>query len=81
MDALSAAPGAGGPGDHSLYIKDGRLHYVYNWLGERVQVVSSPEPVPTGTHVPSAEFDTEKVADAEIVTQPGFFSLCGDGRD
>ena len=21
-------------GGHSLYVKDGRLHYVYNWLGE-----------------------------------------------
>jgi hypothetical protein len=23
--------------------------------------------------------DTEPVADAEIMTQPGFFALCGDG--
>jgi arylsulfatase len=86
-------------GGHSLYVKDGHLHYVYNWLGERVQTVSSPGPVPTGKHVFSAEFyktgdeeathsavgtltlyvDTEAVADAEIVTQPGTFSLCGDG--
>ena len=86
-------------GGHALYLKDGRLHYVYNWLGERLQEVSSREPVLTGTHVFTAEFrktgedpatmsatgtltlyiDTEPVADAEITTQPGMFSLCGDG--
>lgn len=43
-------------GGHSLFIKDGRLHYVYNWLGERVQTVSSADPIPTGRHVFSAEF-------------------------
>ena len=43
-------------GGHSLFIKDGRLHYVYNWLGERVQKVSSADPIPTGKHVFSAEF-------------------------
>jgi hypothetical protein len=94
---LFAHGGVGG--GHSLYLKDGRLHYVYNWLGERVQTVSSPEPGPTGTHALSAEFsktgddpqtgsatgtltlyvDTEAVAESEIMTQPGFFSLCGDG--
>jgi arylsulfatase len=86
-------------GGHSLYVKEGRLHYVYNWLGERIQTVSSPDPIPTGTHVLTAEFqktrddpdthsavgkltlyvDTEAVADAEIMTQPGTFSLTGDG--
>jgi arylsulfatase A-like enzyme len=86
-------------GGHSLYVKDGRLHYVYNWLGERVQTVASPDTVPMGTHVFTAEFtktgddpnngsatgtlilyvDTEPVAEDEVATQPGFFSLCGDG--
>jgi arylsulfatase A-like enzyme len=86
-------------GGHALYLRDGRLHYVYNWLGERIQGVSSPVPVGTGTRVLTAEFvktgddpatksavgtvtlyvDTEAVADAEIMTQPGMFSLVGDG--
>jgi arylsulfatase len=86
-------------GGHSLFLKDGRLHYVYNWLGERVQRISSPGPVPIGGHVISAEFaktgddpgtgsavgtltlyvDTEAVAAGEILTQPGFFALAGDG--
>jgi arylsulfatase A-like enzyme len=94
---LFAHGGVGG--GHSLYVKDGRAHYVYNWLGERVQTVSSPDPLPTGKHVVTAEFnksgdepetgsatgtltlyvDTEAVADGEITTQPGNFSLTGDG--
>jgi len=43
-------------GGHSLFIKDGRLHYVYNWLGERVHGVSSPDQIPIGKHVLTAEF-------------------------
>jgi arylsulfatase A-like enzyme len=86
-------------GGHSLYVKDGHVHYVYNWLGERVQTISSSAPVPTGTHVITAEFsksgddpdtgsatgtltlyvDTEAVGNDEIMTQPGFFALTGDG--
>ena len=46
--ALRAGRRAGG---HALYLKDGRLHYVYNWLGEREQTVSSDGEVPTGSHV------------------------------
>jgi len=86
-------------GGHALYLKDGRLQYVYNWLGERIQTVQAPDPVTPGAHVLTAEFvktgddpatmsatgtltlyvDTVAVADAEIMTQPGMFSLVGDG--
>jgi arylsulfatase A-like enzyme len=86
-------------GGHTLYLQDGRLHYVYNWLGERIQKVSSDRDVPTGEHVLSAEFfktgddpdthsatgtltlfvDNEPVGEAEIMTQPGTFSLSGEG--
>ena len=86
-------------GGHSLYLQDGRLHYVYNWLGERIQQVASDRDVPTGTHVLSAEFhktgddeatrsatgtltvyvDNEPVGTTEIMTQPGNFSLSGEG--
>ena len=34
-------------GGHALYLQDGRLKYVYNWLGELVQIVESDEPIPT----------------------------------
>jgi hypothetical protein len=44
-------------GGHSLYIQDGPLHYVYNWLGERVQKVSADRDIGTGRHVFTAEFD------------------------
>jgi arylsulfatase len=46
----------GSAGGHSLFLQGGRLHYVYNWLGERVQKISSDHEVPTGRHVLSAEF-------------------------
>lgn len=35
-------------GGHALYIKDRRLHYVYNWLGEMVQHLVSEQEVSTG---------------------------------
>ena len=86
-------------GGHTLYIKDKRLHYVYNWLGEDIQKVTSNVEIITGRHVFTAEFgrtgqdpqtrsalgtltlyiDTEQVGQAEIKTQPGYFSLVGEG--
>jgi arylsulfatase len=94
---LFAHGGVGG--GHSLALLGGRLQYVYNWLGERVQRISSPAPIPPGEHILTAEFaktgddpktgsalgtltlyvDTDAVASGEIMTQPGFFSLTGDG--
>ena len=41
----------GAHGGHVLFIQDGRLHYVYNFLGEREQLVSSPGAVPLGRHL------------------------------
>ena len=35
-------------GGHALYIKDGKLKYVYNLVGLHEQIVESTEPVPTG---------------------------------
>ncbi|MEX0655279.1 MAG: arylsulfatase [Phycisphaeraceae bacterium] len=35
-------------GGHALYIKDRRLHYVYNWLGEDIQHLVSDQELPTG---------------------------------
>jgi arylsulfatase len=40
-----------GHGGHVLFIKDGRLHYVYNFMGEDEQVVAAPDPIPLGSHV------------------------------
>jgi arylsulfatase A-like enzyme len=86
-------------GGHTLFIKDKRLHYVYNWLGEDIQKVTSNVEIGTGRHVFTAEFartgqdpqtksalgtltlyiDTEQVGQSEIKTQPGYFSLVGEG--
>ncbi len=46
-------------GGHALYVKDGHLAYVYNWLGQQVQTVVSDEPVPLGHVVLSASFARE----------------------
>jgi len=46
-------------GGHALYVKDGKLNYVYNWVGERVQTVVSDAPVPTGHVILSATFEKE----------------------
>lgn len=51
---LFAQGGVGG--GHSLYLQGGRLHYVYNWLGEKIQKISSDAEVEPGKHVFTAEF-------------------------
>ena len=47
----------GFPGGHALYLKDGKLHYVYNWLGEKIQTVTSTRTIEAGRHLFVAEFD------------------------
>ncbi|PSL02818.1 arylsulfatase [Haloactinopolyspora alba] len=83
-------------GGHALYVKAGRLHYVYNFVGSKVQTIVGDVPVPTGDVVLSAAFVSEgdgrpttgtvslyvdegKVGEGTIVTQPGNFSLVGEG--
>ena len=46
-----------GHGGHVLYLQDGRLHYVYNFMGEEEQRVSSPQPVPPGSHVLGVRYE------------------------
>ncbi len=101
------APGASGVlfahgsrfGGHSLYIKDGRLRYVYNFVGSIEQRVVASEDVPTGENIIlAAAFDKDgeeapgvatgilslyygdrKVGEGRIKTQPGKFSIAGEG--
>ena len=101
------APGAEGVlfahgsrfGGHALYVKDNRLHYVYNFVGMMEQKVDSTQDLPTGQDlILSASFDKDgedpphvstgilslyhgdkKVGEARIKTQPGMFSLAGEG--
>jgi len=62
------APGAqgvlfahGSPfGGHALYVKDDRLHYIYNFVGMAEQEIVATADVPTGTNlILSASFDKE----------------------
>lgn len=38
-------------GGHTLFLQDGRLFYVYNFLGEEEQFIVSDRPVPLGDHI------------------------------
>ena len=46
-----------GHGGHVLFIQDGRLNYVYNFMGEFEQRMSSADPVPLGSHVFGVRYD------------------------
>jgi arylsulfatase len=43
-------------GGHILFLREGRLNYTYNWLGEDVQQVVADADLTPGRHVYSAEF-------------------------
>jgi arylsulfatase A-like enzyme len=86
-------------GGHALYVKENRLHYVYNFVGMMEQKIDGTEDLPTGEDlILSASFDKDgedppgvatgilslyhgdhKVGEGQIKTQPGFFSLAGEG--
>ncbi len=93
---------AGGvPGGHSLYVKDGKLRYTFNWIGTVLQDVVAEQALTPGAHVLAAQFaatgpssnpdmpgtegtltlfvDDRQVGHGQIVTQPGYFCLTGDG--
>ncbi|MFA4083710.1 arylsulfatase [Mycobacteroides salmoniphilum] len=46
----------GAHGGNVLFVQDGKLHYIYNFMGEKEQKVSSPGAVPLGAHVFGARF-------------------------
>ena len=46
-------------GGHALYVKDGKLKYVYNFVGLSEQVVEAAGAIRTGHAVVSASFDRE----------------------
>ena len=59
-DAEGVLWAAGGiPGGHSLYVKDRKLRYTFNWIGTILQDVVSDAEITTGRHVFSAEFAAE----------------------
>jgi arylsulfatase len=46
-------------GGHALYIKDGKLKYVYNFVGDLEQIVESTEALPVGHAAVSASFERD----------------------
>jgi arylsulfatase len=46
-------------GGHTMFVKDHKLHYVYNWLGEFEQAVVSDIDVPAGDCVLGVSFDKQ----------------------
>jgi arylsulfatase A-like enzyme len=83
-------------GGHSLYLKDGKLKYVYNFVGSKEQIVESTNGISKGEVILGASFvregdstptrgvlslfvNDEKVGEGTIITQPGNFSLVGEG--
>ncbi len=46
-------------GGHTLYVKNGRLNYVYNWLGEIQQKITSPNPLSPGKHTVGVRFEIQ----------------------
>ncbi|WP_348797783.1 arylsulfatase [Flavobacterium adhaerens] len=86
-------------GGHSLFIKDNKLYYVYNFLGIKPeQTFVSSSTLTEGKHALGFEFIREKtgehgeqigtghlyidgkeVASGPMKTQPGKFTLSGDG--
>ena len=46
----------GAHGGHVLFIQDGRLHYIYNFMGEEEQKISSSGAAPMGKHVFGVRF-------------------------
>jgi arylsulfatase A-like enzyme len=72
-------------GGHSLYVKDHRLHYVYNFVGMAEQRIVASADIPTGENlILSASFDKDGEEPAGVAT--GIVSLwhgdtkVGEGR-
>jgi len=68
-------------GGYSLFVKDGRLHYVHNYVGRSLHRVSSPAPVPPGAHKLRFEFEPTGEPDfAHGRGAPGRLQLYIDGK-
>ena len=74
---LSQGCAAGG---YSLYMKEGKLHYVHNWVGRALYSVASEDDVPTGKHDLRFEFEpTGKPDLPHGKGAPGLMQLYVDG--
>jgi len=86
-------------GGHSIYIKDGKLKYVNNFIGLKEQIIASSKDLPKGDCTVGVSFEMksvdkanmkssgtatvfindEQVAQEDIETQLGAFSVAGEG--
>jgi len=68
-------------GGHTLYVKDGRLRYTFNWVGTNLQEVVADGEIDPGSHVFTADFAVK--GKSEDPAMPGFvgtLDLYADGE-
>jgi arylsulfatase len=71
----------GNDAGYSLYVKEGKLHYVHNYVGRSWYHVASTEPVPEGRHQLRFEFEMTGAPDiAQGKGAPGLGQLYFDGK-
>lgn len=68
-----------GHGGHVLFARDGRLHYVYDFMGEDEQEVVAAEPLLLGAHVVGVRYDRTGTVEGSH-TPLGDVSMYVDGR-
>jgi len=74
---LSQGTSAGG---YSLYVKDGKLRYVHNYVGRQLLEVASEDALPPGKHELRFEFEPTGEPDlSQGKGAPGRLQLYGDG--
>ncbi|MDI2130514.1 hypothetical protein [Yinghuangia seranimata] len=80
-DAEGVLCASGGvAGGHSFYVKDHRLHYAFNWVGTRLQVVDADRDIPSGKHVFTAEFTTNgRAPDPQMPRSRAATTTCHGG--
>jgi arylsulfatase A-like enzyme len=68
-------------GGHSLFVQDGRLHYVFNWVGTHLQTITADRALEPGAHVISAEFVAQgRSEDPMMAGARGPLTLYVDGE-
>ena len=66
-------------GGHTLYVKDSRLVYVYNWLGEVQQKLTSSESIVPGKHSFAVSFEMQSHDQSQSPVGPA--KLFIDGKE
>jgi hypothetical protein len=81
-DAHGVLWAAGGvAGGHSLYVKDKRLRYTFNWVGTHLQDVVATVDITPGNHVYTAEFTASGPStDDEMPGTSGTLTLYADKK-